>query len=191
MYAEKCPNSRGVKRVLQSLGGDVVDFAEGLKRLGHGTGASDVGAVILTGNYPSQWATNELTTSLGGKFTVLFDTLQSRLAEDVDVLIPGATWMEKAGTFENARNQIQAFEAAIPVIDGARCEGQSAVEMLRIVQAGGRAENIPAAESMPIFNSANVRRMMAEKSGLTVFVTGVSYPAMEAKQKPDMEMVEL
>jgi NADH-quinone oxidoreductase subunit G len=191
MYAEKCPNSRGVMRVLQSLGGDVVDFAEGLKRLGHGTGASDVGAVILTGNYPSQWATNELTTSLGGKFTVLFDTLQSRLAEDVDVLIPGATWMEKAGTFENARNQIQAFEAAIPVIDGARCEGQSAVEMLRIVQAGGRAENIPAAESMPIFNSANVRRMMAEKSGLTVFVTGVSYPAMEAKQKPDMEMVEL
>jgi predicted molibdopterin-dependent oxidoreductase YjgC len=150
-----------------------------------------VGAVLLTGNYPSQWATNELTTSLSGKFVVLIDTLQSRLAEDVDVLIPGATWMEKAGTFENARNQIQAFEAAIPVIDGARPEGQTAVEMMRIVQAGGRAEDVAADARALVFNAADTRRMMAEKSGLSVFVSGVSYPAVEAQQKPDMEMVEI
>ena len=191
VYAEKCPNSRGVRRVLDSFGGTVVNFEDFLRTLGHGTGSSNVGAVLLTGNYPSDWATPELMTSLGGKFTVLMDTLKSRLSEQVDVLLPSATWAEKAGTFENARHQIQAFEAAIPVRDGARIEGQMALDMRALAQFGGQSENVPASEQARLFNAANIRSTMAANPALGIFTTGVSYPAIEAQQKPDMEVVEL
>jgi hypothetical protein len=36
---------------------------------------TNIGAVILTGNYPSAWATDELMNALGGKFVALIDTL--------------------------------------------------------------------------------------------------------------------
>lgn len=191
IFAEKCPNSRGVRRALESLGGQVLSFDDFLKSLGHGTGASNIGAVLLTGNYPSDWAPANLTTSLGGKFVVLMDTLKSRLAEQVDVLLPSATWAEKAGTFENARNQIQAFEAAIPVRDGARAEGQMALDLLNLVKFGGQAENIPASEHAELYNAANIRNRMASNPALAVFNTGVSYPSVEAQQKPDMETIEI
>ena len=36
-----------------------------------------------------------------GRFTVLIDTLPNRLTErEAEVILPGATWAEKAGSFE-------------------------------------------------------------------------------------------
>jgi NADH-quinone oxidoreductase subunit G len=129
VYAEKAPNARGVRRVLNAMGGQVVEYADFLRLLGVGSGRSDVGAVILTGNYPSDWASEDLIGGMGGRFTVLIDTLLSRLVDRCDVLIPGATWAEKAGTFESARGLLQAFEQAIPVIELANTEGHIALDL--------------------------------------------------------------
>jgi NADH-quinone oxidoreductase subunit G len=208
-YAEKAPNARGVRRVLSTFG-NVLSYEQLLSSLGKGSGRSDIGGVILTGNYPTQWATDELVNSLGGKFVVLIDTLFSNLVDRADVILPGATWAEKAGTFENARNMLQSFHQAIPVIEVAKSEGQIALDLLATLGgappvvdgvasvvvistwgqvAAGREVVLPRAET---FNAGNIRQQMAQSHpDLGVFATGVSQPVSEAVQQPDMHMVEL
>jgi len=145
MYAEKCPNSRGVKRVLGAVsrkrgaGGGVLGYEQFVAKVKGG----NIGAVVLTGNYPTEWATDEVLRALEGKFVVVIDTLASRLTERADVVLPGATWLEKAGTFQNARDMLQAFEAAISCVGQSRPEGQIARDLIAV--AGG--ETVEHAES--------------------------------------------
>ncbi len=209
--AEKAPNARGVRRVLEAFApGQVLDFAGFLRALGHGSGRSDVGAVVLTGNYPSDWATDELKSSLADKFIVLIDTLYSTLVNECDVLIPGATWAEKAGTFENHRNVLQAFEQAIPVIELAKTEAQIALDLeselrkdpvrvqdleVQIVnttpgQVAAGVTVVPARAK--VFNAADTRAEMAKAFvPLSVFAERVKPPAAVATRAPDMPLVEL
>ncbi len=211
MYAEKAPNARGVRRVLGSLFGEanVLDHAGFLRRLGLGTGSSDVGGVLITGNAPKDWTTQELLTALSGKFTVLIDTLLNPLVDRADVVIPGATFAEKAGTYENAKGRLQAFEQAIPVIEMAKSEGQIAFD-LQAVLAGKPA---PIDKEIPVvvdttrgqvaaglqvatpyadtFNAASVRTQMAAMPGLACFGTDVHMPASLPPAEPDMQIVDL
>ena len=211
MYAEKAPNARGVRRVLSSLFGEanVLDHAGFLRRLGLGTGSSDVGGVLITGNAPKDWTTQELLTALSGKFTVLIDTLLNPLVDRADVVIPGATFAEKAGTYENAKGRLQAFEQAIPVIEMAKSEGQIAFD-LQAVLAGKPA---PIDKEIPVvvdttrgqvaaglqvatpyadtFNAASVRTQMAAMPGLACFGTDVHMPASLPPAEPDMQIVDL
>ena len=212
--AEKAPNARGVRRVLRSFGGNVVEFADFLRTLGHGTGQSNVGGVILTGNYPSDWATDELISSIDGKFVVLIDTLASRLVDECDVLLPGATWAEKAGTFENHRGLLQAFEQAIPVVELAKTEGQIALDleaeldasrrhldlgskrpvtMMLATTSGQVAAGVTVAPPRAIaYNAASVREQMAKVGGaMQAFATEVHLPKVETVQQAEMRMVEL
>lgn len=210
MYAEKAPNARGVRRVLGSLTDSVMEFDEAAKRLGEGTGSSDIAGVILTGNYPGEWAEQGFVDALAGKFVVLIDTHDRRARSAASVVLPGATWAEKAGTFENARGMLQAFEQAIPVGEGSRSEGQIALDLMAVLagQSLGairrefvRVDEAPGqvptgreieVQSPRLFNAADVRRQMAEShEGLSVFVSEVSLPATDAKHAADMEMVEL
>jgi NADH-quinone oxidoreductase subunit G len=194
MYAEKAPNARGVRRVLEAIaGGPVPAFDELVGQVK----AGGIGGLVLTGNYPSAWATDALSAALGrspatpgaGLFVVLIDTLSSPLVDRADVVLPGATWMEKAGTFENARGMLQAFEQAIPVIELAKAEAQIALDL-----AAAIAEPSPGTPSARagIFNAADVRRQMASASpALAVFATGVSMPKADVKQEAEMAVVEL
>lgn len=195
MRAEKAPNARGVRRVLEAIAGGpnsgdgrVLKFEELLPLLKSGS----IGAVVLTGNYPSDWATDALRQALSTDklFTVLIDTLASPLVESSAVVLPGATWVEKSGTFENWRGRLQAFEQAIPVIELAKSEGQIALDMLHHAQADHTVR--PHAPRAPLYNSADVRRQMAEHAGaLAVFTTDVHLPAPEGRREADMEVVEL
>lgn len=211
VYAEKAPNARGVRRVLTAFGGTVLEFDAACERFGK----PDVGAVIVTGNYPSAWATPRLKNALGkagsGRCTILIDTLWSDLFEHADIVLPGATWAEKAGTFENARGMIQAFEQAIPVIELAKSEGQLALDLIaewtgesqtplaavREIIVDEQPGMVPAGVVVPVpvgrlFNAAGIRQEMATThASLGVFTTDVSLPAVEASQAPDVQMVEL
>jgi NADH-quinone oxidoreductase subunit G len=210
MYAEKAPNARGVRRVLSALsgGGKVPSYEELLAAMGKGSGKSDIGAVIVTGNYPSAWGTPDLIAALGGKFVVLMDTLMSGLIERADIVLPGATWVEKAGTFENARNILQGFEQAIPVIEMAKTEGQMALDMMAVLE--GAPAKVEAAETLVVestrgqvaagtqvvlprgamFNATQVRAEMSRTSGLEAFAS-VSMPAVAGKMEPAAEVVDL
>jgi len=131
VYAEKCPNSRGVRRALEQVAGsagEVHSFDDGMAKIS--AEETKVKAIVITGNYPSQWTTKEMVASVKGKFTVVIDTLPNDLTAKADVLLPGATWAEKSGMFENATGKLQPFSQAIAVLEGTRPEGQIALDLM-------------------------------------------------------------
>jgi NADH-quinone oxidoreductase subunit G len=183
MYAEKAPNARGVRRVLDALaarspGAEVTDFAgfQAAQR------ARAFGAVVLTGNYPSDWVTPALRDALMETPIVLVDTLETALCNMAEAVLPGATWCEKAGTFQNNRNMLQAFERAIAPVDFSRGEADIAAELAAIVAGRAAPERATAAE---------IRRRMAAIPGLEAFATDVRLPAEGVQQASDMAIAEL
>ena len=138
----------------------------------------------MTGNYPSDWVTDELLAAINstkGRTVVLIDTLRTSLSDRADVVIPGATWMEKAGTFESVSGRLQAFERAIEPIDYCKGEAQIALDL-----AAARSGDTPA-----IYNPVSTRRLMAEVHGLKEFVSEVHRPSVPQKVEADMQLVEL
>jgi NADH-quinone oxidoreductase subunit G len=219
--AEKAPNARGVRRVLEAIA-----QAEGLAAPMEFDAFVDAAkqgsfdALLLTGNYPSAWVTEALVEACREPFVALFDTLPNRLsAPDAEVglvnaFIPAATWVEKAGVFENVDNRLQAFEQAIPPIGMSRAEGQIGLDLLDIATNGAAAFRDSVADTVieypeaapgqvpqamevasPIgerFNAAMLRQRAAERyPALRPLVDEVSAPTVEVRQEADMEMVEL
>ncbi|MGI9013970.1 MAG: molybdopterin-dependent oxidoreductase [Phycisphaerales bacterium] len=176
LYAEKAPNARGVTRVLNKIAGSVLPYKKFLKKL------PGTAAVILTGNYPSDWATDDLLTAIAdAECVVLIDTLRSRLCERADIILPAATFAEKAGTFENVNNRLQAFERAIEPIDYCKSESQIGLDLAAMYQG----------VQPPRFNAAMTRRDMADRHGLVVFAGDVHLPREESAAVSDMTMIEL
>ena len=128
--AEKAPNARGVRRVLTGLlGGEAGGVLEADAFLAEAK-AGRFSATVITGNYASEWVTPEWADAVAAKPYVLIDTLPSRLVDAASVLLPGATWMEKAGSFQNADDRLQAFERAIATIDYCKGEAQIGIDLL-------------------------------------------------------------
>ncbi|MEZ6243910.1 MAG: molybdopterin-dependent oxidoreductase [Phycisphaerales bacterium] len=215
LYAEKAPNARGVRRVLEAVAhaspspSSVPGYDDFLTRAKRG----EFAAVIVTGNYPSEWATQDLVGALTDPYVVVIDTLDSRLTDVADVVLPAASWAEKSGTFENARGRLQAFERAIPPIQFAKTEGQIATDLLEL-HRGGELDRpsvtaadfvidegpgqVPAGDAIvtlpraALFDAGATRAEMASAiDALRVFATDVHLPPAPRQRKPDMEMVEL
>ncbi len=208
--AEKAPNARGVRRVLKAvLGSEPMEADDWAKRCSQ----SDVGAVVLTGNDHKPWATDaiERVADRSARFVVVIDTLAAAIADRADIVLPGVTWLEKAGTFENAGGLLQAFERSVPPIEFAKSEGQIALDLAAVlggaaVLMGAHARvaivdegpgQVPGAieEALPrqmLFDAAGIREQMADAhSELGVFTTDVRIAPKSGKHEPDMEMVEL
>lgn len=208
MYAEKAPNARGIKRVLESFG-PVTDFNDWIGQVHGGI----IGATIVTGNYPSDWATAEVATALAKTYLVLIDTLENALGEQADIVLPAATWAEKAGTFENVKGMLQSFEQAIPVVGSAKAEAQIALDALALLDGGhltqpragyddlivdegpGQVPSATSSVALPrsvLYNAASVRTQMAgANESLRVFVTDVATPILEQESRTDMPLVQL
>ena len=181
LYSEKAPNARGVRRVLEQFASNVLDYEAFLGQLRSDPG---IDAVLLTGNYPSDWVTDDLVAALdgaSGRFVVLFDTLPNQLTLRADVVIPGASWAEKAGTFQNVNDRLQAFERAIAPLDYCKGESQIALDL-----SADLAGTNPA-----VFNPATTRKAMAETHGLREFITNLHLPAVAKPIESDMEVVEV
>ncbi len=178
IHAEKAPNARGVQRILKALAAldgnePTASYDEFLKKV------KAAEAVIITGNFPSAWATKDLTKALTKKFVILIDTLPNEVSKKANVILPAATFMEKAGTFENANHLIQAFERAIQPIEGTKSEGQILTDLITIAEGKELAEST-------LFNSGNTRLAMATNAGLNEFIADVQFP-MESSAIPDEE----
>jgi NADH-quinone oxidoreductase subunit G len=218
IYAEKAPNARGVKRVLEAVAkqsgkAQLVDLPRFTQMLKSG----QLSAAIITGNYPSEWAPTDLLDAVrqpgvggGAKPTVIvIDTLASQLSAAADILLPSSTWLEKAGTFENAKNMLQAFEAAIPPVESSKPEAQIALDLMAVLGGApalidaetivinpAKAGQVPDATRIldpvsQLYNAPDTRAEMATLPGLESFATGVATPTLPARQQPDMQMVEL
>ncbi len=178
LRAEKAPNARGVRRVLESFTDEVLDAAAFEALLASGGGPA---SVFLTGNYPSAWVTESLESALGDRFVVLLDTMPNRLDERADVFLPAATRMEKSGTFENVDGRLQAFERAIDPVDYCKSEAQVALDLVAHID-GSKPE---------WFNAVMTRQQMATEPALKMFLDKVHHPEVTAPVESDMETVEL
>jgi len=139
------------------------------------------GTVLVTGNYPSAWVTDSMGAALTTRRVVLIDTLPTRVNAHAEVVLPSATWIEKAGCFENARGRLQSFERAILPIDFAKSEAQIALELATL--SGQSADNV--------FDAARTRSQMAQVKGLEAFASQVSHPPAAVGRASDMVTVDL
>ena len=179
MYAEKAPNARGVRRVLEALAkGRKVHDAAGFEAAAK---SKAIAAAVVTGNYPSEWVVPSLQSALSNVKLIVIDTLPSTLSDMAEVVLPGATWTEKAGTFENAKNRLQGFERAISTIDFAKGESQIALD-LQAARAGMKAK---------VFDAASTRADMARVVGLERLTTDLHAPPKPAKVAGDMVLIEI
>ena len=178
--AEKAPNTRGVRRVLEALaGGKPVANAQGFESA---LASGKFAAAIVTGNYPSDWVTPSLLKALSGLTTVVaIDTLANAVTAMASVVLPGAVWIEKAGSFENANSRLQAFEQAIDPIEYAKSEAQIALNLL------GARIGKPAADYCP----ATTRSEMSKVAGLDSMSNALHAPEHSETVESDMQMVEL
>ncbi|MBH05333.1 MAG: ferredoxin [Phycisphaeraceae bacterium] len=174
VVAEKCPNLRGVQRVLRGLGGQVIDYDTFLTQLADKK--KTTGAVVLTANYPWDWTTRDLTKALSKPFTVLIDTLLNPFTAKADVVLPSATWVEKSGTFENVNNRLQAFDQAISIIEMAKSEGQIAMDLAAACGVGNKQK----------FDVHEVRRKLGG-----IFEQSIHRPSVQEAPESDMKYVEL
>lgn len=181
LYREKAPNARGVRRVLEAFAANVLDYQEFVGRLRKGNG---IDALLLTGNYPSNWVIDsfmQVIDSQGEKSVILIDTLPNALTDIADVVIPGATWMEKTGTFENVNNRLQTFSRAINPIDYCKSEAQIALDL----------EADRSGDDVEVYDAASIRQTMADTHDLREFTSDVHLPAQAEKIASDMEVVKL
>jgi NADH-quinone oxidoreductase subunit G len=114
--AEKCPNRRGVAAVLEHFEGKVVGFDELKVR----AAAREFQGLFAASDSIDPWIDEKDADSLrsGTSFLVLTDTTVTPLAHRADVVLAGATFAEKAGSYVNADGRIQYSEAALPPRDG-------------------------------------------------------------------------
>ena len=174
VWAEKAPNARGVRRALELLTDTVHDYDQWLARIG--SGDTSVRATLLTGNYPSNWVTESLKNALAEKYTALIDILPNELSASVDLLLAGASWAEKAGTFENIHNRLQSFDQAIPVIELAKTEGQIALDML----------GFAGLEPRQRYKADAIRQQMGG-----AFLSEVHHPSEEDRPTSELEYLPL
>lgn len=119
--AEKCPNRRGIERLLEHFGGATLKFDEFAKAAAEGK----FKAAYVAGGYPATWATKEHAAALGKIETlVVHDLFPSLLDASAAVQIPGAAWAEREGTFMNCDGLLQPFERALRPLDGVKPDGQ-------------------------------------------------------------------
>jgi len=176
VHAEKAPNARGVRMVLESFAPGAVLDADGFVAR-----ASTLAAAVVTGNYPSAWTTPAMTKALAATKVILIDTLPSPIEASAEVVLPGATWVEKAGTFRSARDRLQSFPRAFAPVDFAKSESQLALDLL--AEREGRAA--------VAFDDAAVRAEMARRPGLADLAGAVFHPVEHAPVESDMVFVEL
>lgn len=210
MRAEKAPNARGVRRVLDSMGANSGEFDAFVKDAGSGGGG--FGCVVLTGNYPSDWVTDGLVNAISDCELVLIDTLDSTLVEMAGVVLPSSTFAEKAGSFENCDGVVQHFSQAIPGQHASKSEGQIAMDLIELGSGGSLHRHPPAfgaqiVDAQPgqvsgasesvnlergeLFDVEVIRSEMGKIESLSGYVGSIAAAPEEELVESDMEMVTL
>ncbi|WP_422926401.1 molybdopterin-dependent oxidoreductase [Singulisphaera sp. PoT] len=116
IHAEKCPNRKGVEAVIQHFQGQVIDFETVSQR----AAAQEFRGIYILSDAPAPAFTDEDVARLRPhvEFLVVQDTHVTPLAQAADVVLAGATFAEKAGSYVNADGRLQYAEAALPPRDG-------------------------------------------------------------------------
>ena len=110
------------------------------------------------------------------EFVVLQEIFPSETSAMADVLLPGVTWAEKAGTFTNTERRIQLVRQAIDPIGDARPDWLIFIDLARqMLEREGRVPAGPHAA----WQYADPSEIMEEIAALAPAYGGVSYERLE------------
>lgn len=158
--AEKCPNRRGVERVIEQAGGPAMTFADFLTAAGAGRFA----AAYFSGGYHSDWIDDAIVAACAKVETVVVHELfPSKLDHHAAIQIPAAAWHEREGSFMNCDGIVQPFDRALPPIEGVKADGQFLHELAGepgLFRARRTREKMAA--EMPEFANVHVPRKEPE-----------------------------
>ncbi|QEH33747.1 NADH-quinone oxidoreductase chain 3 [Aquisphaera giovannonii] len=154
IHAEKCPNRKGVEAVLEHFQGSVIPFEDLSSRVAGG----EFAALYVVSDSIDAWIDEPAAKILraGVKFLVLQDTNVTPLAHLSDVVLAGATFAEKAGSYVNANGRLQYAAAALPPRDGSLPDLD--IFSILLNRTGGPAQSgdvlAELAEAVPAFAAA-------------------------------------
>jgi NADH-quinone oxidoreductase subunit G len=118
--AEKCPNRRGVERVVQHFSGGVPTWADVLQKARDGA----LGGVWITAGYPGPWIDDAEGQAFDKVGTVVVqDLFASPLWDRADWRLPGGAFVERDGSYVNATDRLQSVRWAIRPPAGVVPEG--------------------------------------------------------------------
>jgi len=127
--AEKCPNRFGVEAVLKHFQGSVITVENAI------TGNHNIESWYFAGGYPVSeesptWVTPALDrATMGAKLLIVQDIFPSPLSLKADIVLAGAAFTERDGTFVNFRGLAQTFKAATRQPGAARADGRILSEL--------------------------------------------------------------
>lgn len=125
--ADKSPNARGANEILGALGVNLVqesDLWDGIQ-----TGA--IKAVLFFGGDPLDKFSDQEKDGLRGlDFLMVQDILASDVSLSADVVLPGAAFIEKDGTFTNYAGRVQQIAAGLAPPGDARPEWQILADLI-------------------------------------------------------------
>ncbi len=124
--AEKAPNRLGVEAILENFEGKVMGFAAALAGIDEGRYA----AAVVVGGYPAEGFTEADAKRLRQvKHLTVLDILPNALTAVADVVLPGAGFAERGGSFVNHAGLAQQFKAGVRPPGDARTDGRILLEL--------------------------------------------------------------
>jgi formate dehydrogenase alpha subunit len=111
------------------------------------------------------------------EFIVLQEIFPSETSVYADVLLPGASWAEKHGTFTNTERRIQLVRKAIEPVGEARVDWSITAQLATRILA---LENHQPGGAYAGWNYRNSTDIMAEIAALTPSYGGVNHARLEA-----------
>jgi NADH-quinone oxidoreductase subunit G len=119
--AEKCPNRRGVEAILEHFEGRIVSFDEVLADLAGG----GIHSLYVGGGDPEPGITEAHAAALDNlRLLIVQDILPTPASERAHLVLPGAAFAEKDGTFVNHAGLAQAIHRAVRPPGEARADGR-------------------------------------------------------------------
>ncbi|MGA2799394.1 MAG: molybdopterin-dependent oxidoreductase [Thermoguttaceae bacterium] len=127
VFAEKCPNRRGVEAVLSRLTGKIMGLEELLKSVEKG----DIQGLWVAGGYKNDWIDPDTARRLEKlKLLVVQDLFPSPLTRLATYQLPGGAFAEREGSYVNRADRLQTVPWAIRPPIGVRVEGSLYWELL-------------------------------------------------------------
>jgi len=115
------------------------------------------------------------------EFIVLQEIFPSETAQFADVLLPGASFAEKTGTFTNTERRIQKVNKAIEPPGEAREDWRITIDLAKRILAGGDRQVKTASYSGWEYTST--AQIMEEIAALTASYAGVSHQRLERGER--------
>jgi NADH-quinone oxidoreductase subunit G len=128
--AEKCPNRRGVEKVVAHFMNGPKTLDDVLPQIASG----EIQGVWVTGGYKSDDWIDEKTAERLRKASLLVvqDLFASPLWERADIQLPGAAFAEREGSYVNFDDRLQSFKWAVRPPAGVATEGRLAWRLLKM-----------------------------------------------------------